>query len=42
MKNDNVSFYQEIEKLTEDNNFLAEEVKYFVFSYKKIFFYLFL
>jgi hypothetical protein len=26
MKNDNVALYQEIEKLTEDNNFLAEEV----------------
>ena len=26
MKNDNVALYQEVEKLTEDNNFLAEEV----------------
>ena len=26
MKNDNVSLYREIEKVTEDNNFLAEEV----------------
>lgn len=26
MKNDNVSLFREIEKLTEDNNFLAEEV----------------
>lgn len=27
MKNDNVSLFGEVEKLTEDNNFLAEEVK---------------
>lgn len=26
MRNDNVSLYREIEKVTEDNNFLAEEV----------------
>ena len=34
MKNDNISLYHEIEKLTEDNNFLAEEV-FSNFYYKK-------